>query len=91
MVDATQEMLALGLCNVFGSFFQSMPTCGAFTRAAVSQASGIRTTLSGVYTGIIILLALSLLTPYFKFIPSATLAAVLICAVAFMASSLESV
>merc|ERR1719343_483757 len=25
-VDASQEMIALGLCNIFGSFCQSMPT-----------------------------------------------------------------
>lgn len=87
IVDATQEMLALGLCNIFGSFFSSMPTCGAFTRSAVSQASGVRTPLAGFYTGMIILLALSLLTPFFSYIPRATLASILCCAVAFMVSS----
>lgn len=84
MLDATQEMVALGLCNIFGSFFKSMPTCGAFTRSAVSQASGIRTPFAGLYTGTIIILALSLLTPYFSYIPRATLASILCCAVAFM-------
>lgn len=83
-VNATQEMLALGLCNLIGSFFKSSPTCGAFTRSAVSQASGVRTPLAGVYSGTMVLLALSLLTPYFHFIPKSTLAAVLICAVIFM-------
>jgi solute carrier family 26 (sodium-independent sulfate anion transporter), member 11 len=34
--------------------------------------------------GVLVLLALSLLTPYFYFIPKATLAAVIICAVIFM-------
>lgn len=77
-------MLTLGLCNILGSFFMSMPTCGAFTRSAVSQASGVRTPMAGLYTGIIILLSLSLLTPYFSYIPRATLASILCCAVAFM-------
>uniref|UniRef100_A0A336LZJ1 CSON006191 protein n=1 Tax=Culicoides sonorensis TaxID=179676 RepID=A0A336LZJ1_CULSO len=84
IVDASQEMIALGLCNIFGSFFQSMPTCGAFTRSAVSEASGIRTPLAGIYSGTMTLLALSFLTPYFYFIPRATLGSVLICAVYFM-------
>lgn len=79
-------MIALGLCNLFGSFVQSMPTCGAFSRSAVSQASGVRTPFAGVYSGTMTLLALSFLTPYFYFIPKATLAAVLICAVIFMVS-----
>ena len=31
-MDASQEMVALGLCNIFGSFVQSMPTTGSFSR-----------------------------------------------------------
>ncbi|XP_068084543.1 sodium-independent sulfate anion transporter [Anabrus simplex] len=83
-LNATQEMLTLGLCNIFGSFFQAMPTCGAFTRSAVSNSSGVRTPMSGLYSGTLILLALSFLTPCFYFIPRATLSAVLISAVIFM-------
>ncbi|XP_012256607.2 sodium-independent sulfate anion transporter-like [Athalia rosae] len=83
-VDASQEMLTLGLCNIFGSFVQSMPTCGAFTRSAVSNASGVRTPLAGLYSGTMTLLAMSFLTPYFYYIPRASLSAVLISAVVFM-------
>ncbi|XP_059610038.1 sodium-independent sulfate anion transporter-like [Phlebotomus argentipes] len=84
IVDASQEMLTLGIVNIIGSCFSSMPACGAFTRSAVSHASGVQTPMAGLYTGIIVVLALSLLTPYFAYIPKATLAAVLICAVIFM-------
>lgn len=84
VVDASQEMIALGICNILGSFVQSMPTCGAFSRSAVSEASGVRTPLAGIYSGTMTLLALSFLTPYFYFIPRATLGSVLICAVYFM-------
>lgn len=83
-LDASQEMLTLGLCNLAGSFFSAMPTCGAFTRSAVSQASGVRTPMAGIYTGLIVLSALSILTPYFQYIPRSSLAAVLIAAVIFM-------
>ncbi|EDW80686.1 uncharacterized protein Dwil_GK11435, isoform A [Drosophila willistoni] len=83
-LDASQEMLTLGLCNLAGSFFSAMPTCGAFTRSAVSQASGVRTPMAGIYTGLIVLSALSILTPYFQYIPKASLSAVLIAAVVFM-------
>lgn len=79
-VDATQEMLALGLCNIFGSFFQSMPVTGSFTRTAVNNASGVQTTLGGIVTGILVLLSLGFLTESFRFIPKTTLAAVIICA-----------
>ena len=83
-MDASQEMIALALCNLIGSTVSSMPTCGAFTRSAVSNASGVRTPMVGLYTGLIVLLALSFLTPFFYFIPRSTLAAVLICAVMFL-------
>ncbi|KAI4503512.1 hypothetical protein M0802_001734 [Mischocyttarus mexicanus] len=83
-LNAKQEMLTLGICNILGSFFSSMPTCGAFTRSAVSSTSGVQTPMAGLYTGILTLLALSFLTPYFYYIPRATLASVLVSAVLFM-------
>lgn len=50
-VDATQEMLALGACNLISSFVGSMPISGALSRGAVNNASGVKTTFGGVYTG----------------------------------------
>lgn len=50
-LDATQEMFALGLCNIFGSFVRSMPITGSFTRTAVNHSSGVKTTLGGLFTG----------------------------------------
>ncbi|KAL0841340.1 hypothetical protein ABMA28_015052 [Loxostege sticticalis] len=83
-LDATQEIVVLGVCNIFGSFFRSFPTNGSFTRSAVSDASGVRTPAAGFYTSIIVLLTLALLTPYFYFIPRAALASVIVCAVLHM-------
>jgi MFS superfamily sulfate permease-like transporter len=51
MLDATQEMITLGLCNIVGSFLRSMPISGSFTRSAVNNASGVRTPFGGLYTG----------------------------------------
>lgn len=53
IVDANQEMMALGLCNIFGSFFGSFPVNAMFTIAAVGNASGIKTQFAGIYTSII--------------------------------------
>ncbi|KAK7870326.1 hypothetical protein R5R35_003714 [Gryllus longicercus] len=83
-IDATQEMLAIGACNILSSFVSSMPVSGALSRGAVNHASGVATPGSGVYTGIIVLLSLHFFTPYFYFIPKASLAAVIIAAVVFM-------
>ncbi|XP_063825329.1 sodium-independent sulfate anion transporter [Ostrinia nubilalis] len=83
-VDATQEMVTLGLVNCAGSLFRAMPACGAFTRSAVAHSSGVRSPAAGLYAGIITLLALIFMTKYFYFIPKACLSSVLICAVVFM-------
>ncbi|XP_047504545.1 sodium-independent sulfate anion transporter-like isoform X1 [Pieris napi] len=83
-VDATQEMIALGVCNIVSSVVDSMPVSGALSRGAVNHASGVATPAGGVYTGVLVLLALQYFTPYFYYIPKASLAAVIIAAVVFM-------
>lgn len=83
-LDANQEMLALGLCNICGSFVRSMPVTGSFTRTAVNNASGVKTPMGGIITGALVLLACGLLTSTFKYIPKATLAAVIIIAMFYM-------
>ncbi|KAI8436033.1 hypothetical protein MSG28_004160 [Choristoneura fumiferana] len=83
-VDATQELLTLSLSNILGSFVGAFPITGSFSRSAVNHASGVATQFGSIYTGTLVLLALSLLTPYFYYIPKAALAAVVICAVIFM-------
>ncbi|XP_015108474.1 sodium-independent sulfate anion transporter isoform X2 [Diachasma alloeum] len=83
-IDATQEMLAIGLCNLLSSFVSSMPVSGGLSRGAVNHSSGVKTTLGGVYTGILVLVSLQFFTPYLYYIPKCALAAVIIAAVLFM-------
>ncbi|XP_025268868.1 sodium-independent sulfate anion transporter isoform X2 [Camponotus floridanus] len=83
-VDATQELIAIGMSNIGNSFMQAFPGSGSLSRSAVNNASGVRTPLGGVYTGVLVILSLLFLTPYFSFIPRATLAAIIIAAVIFM-------
>ncbi|KAL7637612.1 UNVERIFIED_CONTAM: hypothetical protein RMT77_012341 [Armadillidium vulgare] len=82
--DVTQEIIALGFINLLGSFFGSLPTTASLSRTAVNVSSGVRTPAGGLLTGAIVLVALAVLTPFFRFIPKATLAAVIICAVMHM-------
>ncbi|XP_037074773.1 LOW QUALITY PROTEIN: sodium-independent sulfate anion transporter-like [Pollicipes pollicipes] len=83
-LDTTQEMIALGLSNIAGSFFSAMPVTGSFSRTAVNHSSGVRTPLGGVFTGLLVICALQFLTPYFVYIPKATLSAIIISAVIYM-------
>lgn len=83
-IDATKELVALSFSNIIGSFFSSIPVTGSFSRSAVNHASGVKTPIGGIYTSILVILALSILTPYFQYIPRAALSAVIISAVIFM-------
>ncbi|XP_068146445.1 sodium-independent sulfate anion transporter [Drosophila tropicalis] len=80
IVDASQEMVALGMCNIMGSFVLSMPVTGSFTRTAVNNASGVKTPLGGAVTGALVLMALAFLTQTFYYIPKTTLASIIIAA-----------
>eukprot|EP00794_Sanderia_malayensis_P009002 gene9002-9964_t len=80
-VDVTQELFSLGIVNVVGSFFSAFPVAGSFSRSALNFQCDVKTTLGGFFTGTVVLLAAFFLTPWFKYIPKATLSAMIIAAV----------
>ncbi|XP_071496362.1 sodium-independent sulfate anion transporter-like [Diadema antillarum] len=79
-IEPNQELIAIGACNLAGSFVQGYPVTGSFSRTAVNFQSGVRTPAAGVVTGSVVLLALAYLTPLFRLIPEASLGAVIIVA-----------
>jgi len=79
-INANREFFALGMANFLGSFFQSPPVSGSFSRTAVSDQSGSRSALSNMVCAGIIGLTLLFLTPLFYFIPVPALAAIIIIA-----------
>ncbi|XP_075920739.1 sodium-independent sulfate anion transporter-like [Petromyzon marinus] len=81
-IDPSQELIAIGLTNVLGSFTSSYPVTGSFGRTAVNSETGVATPAGGLVTGAVVLLSLAFLTPWFYFIPQAALSAIIICAVA---------
>eukprot|EP00794_Sanderia_malayensis_P014991 gene14991-16537_t len=83
-VDTTQELLAVGICNIFGSFFGSFPITGALARSIVNSISGAATPTSSVISGVIVILALEFITPVIKYTPLTSLAAMVIVAVVTM-------
>ncbi|KAG2225150.1 hypothetical protein INT45_009479 [Circinella minor] len=80
-INVNQEILTIGLTNIFGSFFSAYPSTGSFSRSAVTSKSGARTPLLNVFVAIIVVLALYALTPAFQYIPNASLAAIITHAV----------
>ncbi|CAN9509906.1 unnamed protein product [Ophioblennius macclurei] len=83
-IDANQELLAIGVTNIMGSFVSAYPVTGSFGRTAVNSQTGVCTPAGGIITSVIVLLSLAFLMPAFFYIPKASLAAVIICAVAPM-------
>jgi len=80
-IDANQELRALGLSNILGSFFQSYPTTGGFSRTAVNDQNGAQTPLASVFSALVVGATLLFLTPLFHYLPNAILAAVIMVAV----------
>ncbi|CAN1338704.1 Sulfate transporter 4.1, chloroplastic [Linum perenne] len=80
-LDSSQELVGLGLANIFGSFFSSYPSTGSFSRSAVSNESGAKSGLSGIVTGIVMGCSLLFMTPLFELIPQCALAAIVVSAV----------
>ena len=80
-INPNQELIALGASNIIGSFFQSYPTSGGFSRTAVNNQSGAKTGVSALISAIIVGVILSFFTDWFYYLPKAALGAVIIVAV----------
>ena len=80
-VVPNQELVSLGLSNIVGSFFQSYPTTGGFSRTAVNDQAGAKTGLAALISAVLIVITLLFLTPYFYNLPKAILASVIMVAV----------
>lgn len=80
-VDANQELIALGTANIVGSFFQSYPTTGGFSRTAVNDQAGAKTGIAPLVSALIVGLTLLFLTPLFYYLPNTVLAAIIMVAV----------
>jgi len=85
-VNESQELIAIGITNVIGSLFNGYPSTGSFSRTAIKSKSGVRTPLAGVFSGILVIIALYS-TAAFYYIPDSVLAAVIIHAVLDLISS----
>jgi len=80
-VDPNQELVALGSANIMGSFFQSYPTTGGFSRTAINNQAGAKTGVASIVSALIVGLTLLFLTPLFYYLPNSVLAAIIMVAV----------
>lgn len=90
-IDASQEMVAIGITNVLGPFLGAYPATGSFSRTAIKSKAGVKTPLAGVITAAFVLAAIYALPAVFFYIPNAALAAVIIHAVLDLTTSPSTV
>jgi SulP family sulfate permease len=77
-LDPNQEFFGQGLAKMVSGLFSGYASSGSFTRSALAQQSGAKSHLTGVFTGITILIAMVTLAPYARIIPRASIAGVLL-------------
>lgn len=77
-VHPNRELIAIGLGNMAGSFFQTYPATGGFSRTAVNDESGAKTPMSSLVAALVIALTLLFLTPLFYYLPTPILAAIIV-------------
>ncbi|CAO3629022.1 unnamed protein product [Cunninghamella blakesleeana] len=80
-INVNQEVLSIGLANIFGSFLGAYPCTGAFSRSAVMSKSGSRTPLTNIFVGIMLLITIYFFTPALSYIPMAAIGAIVTHAV----------
>ncbi|MEM1122467.1 MAG: solute carrier family 26 protein, partial [Bacteroidota bacterium] len=80
-IRPNQELIALGVANLAGSFFKAFPTTGGFSRSAVNDHAGAKTGVAALVSAGMIVLTLLFFTPLFYYLPNAILAAIIIVAV----------
>lgn len=76
--DSNQELMAQGLANIVTPLFGGIAATGAIARTATNVKSGGRTPVAGIVHAVTLLVIILAAAPLAKFIPLATLSAVLV-------------
>lgn len=77
-LDSNQEMLSSGMANIACGLFSGMAASGSLTRSQLNSSSGAKTPISSLLSGLIVLAGAFVLAPLIGYIPSASLAVVVV-------------
>ncbi|XP_056380777.1 solute carrier family 26 member 6-like isoform X1 [Hyla sarda] len=77
-VDSNQELIALGLSNSFGSFFQCFTIGTAMSRSLVQESTGGNSQVAGAVSALVILIIILKAGELFESLPKAILASVVV-------------
>ncbi|PHH82166.1 hypothetical protein CDD82_6788 [Ophiocordyceps australis] len=76
-LSANREMIALGVANVVGASFMSLPAFGGYGRSKVNKTTGGKSPMSSIFLSIISLLSILFLLPQFYFLPKPVLSSMI--------------
>ena len=76
--DSNQELMAQGLANIASPLFGGIAATGAIARTATNIKCGARSPVAGIIHAVTLLIIILAAAPLAKFIPLATLSAVLV-------------
>ncbi|MEU9733878.1 sulfate permease [Streptomyces sp. NPDC048002] len=79
-LDADQEFLALGACNVGAGLLQGFPVSSSASRTALASAAGARSQMYSLVAGVVVLAVLLFLDPLLERMPDAVLGALVVYA-----------
>lgn len=68
-MSANREMVALGVANLLGGCFMSLPAFGGYGRSKVNVQTGARTPMSSIFLSLITLVSILVLLPYLSYLP----------------------
>jgi SulP family sulfate permease len=77
-IDYNRQIMAEGLANLAGGFFQSLPGSGSLSRSAINFQSGAKTRFSGIVSAATVAVALLLFAPLLRYVPQPALAGLLL-------------
>lgn len=77
-IDANQDMIALGACDLASALTRGFVVSGADSRTAVADSSGGKSQMTGIVASVAITAVLLFFTGPLQYLPTAALAAILI-------------
>lgn len=83
-IDPNQELIALGAANAGSGLLGGLAAGGSLSQSAVNEGAGARSEVSPLVAAALILVTVLFLTPLFKNLPEAVLAALIIHAVSHL-------
>ncbi|KAI9295008.1 hypothetical protein K502DRAFT_365370 [Neoconidiobolus thromboides FSU 785] len=75
-----QELIAIGISSMIGSFFNAYANCGSLSRTAVMVRGNAKSQLAQLITTMLLSITMLYFTPLFYYLPKACLAAIVLIA-----------